>query len=60
MRGAPIAAAFVYRNANDPGALYIQEQVQSLGLRNAVRAACELGPDEEDLVEEITNAAGQF
>jgi mannitol-1-phosphate 5-dehydrogenase len=52
-----IAAALRYENPNDPGAVYVQEQVQKLGLREAVRGVCELQPGEEDLLEQILAAA---
>jgi mannitol-1-phosphate 5-dehydrogenase len=52
-----IAAALRYENPNDPGAVYVQEQVRKLGLREAVRDVCELQPGEEDLLEQIVAAA---
>jgi mannitol-1-phosphate 5-dehydrogenase len=52
-----IAAAFYYRDEGDPGALYVQEQIRSAGLRGAIRTVCELNPEEEDLIEEIAAAA---
>jgi mannitol-1-phosphate 5-dehydrogenase len=45
-----LAAALLYRNPEDAGATYVQEQLASLGLPGAIRALCELTPDEEDLV----------
>jgi mannitol-1-phosphate 5-dehydrogenase len=51
-----IAAAFRYDNPEDAGAVYAQEQVRKEGLREAVRAVCELQPGEEDLLEQIVAA----
>ena len=39
-----------------PARFYVQEQVRSAGLCLAIRTLCELGPDEEDLVEAIATA----
>ena len=51
-----IAAAFLYRNPDDPGAVYVQERVAAVGLPAAVRELCELTAAEEDLVEMIVAA----
>jgi mannitol-1-phosphate 5-dehydrogenase len=48
-----LAAALLYRNPRDAGATYVQEQIASLGLPDAIRTLCELTPDEEDLVAAI-------
>jgi mannitol-1-phosphate 5-dehydrogenase len=51
-----LAAALLYRNPKDAGATYVQEQIASLGLPDAIRMLCELTPDEEDLVAAIAEA----
>jgi mannitol-1-phosphate 5-dehydrogenase len=51
-----LAAALLYRNPEDAGATYVQGQIASLGLPDAIRALCELTADEEDLVAAIARA----
>jgi len=48
-----IAAALVFRNPADPGAVYVQERIAAAGLAAAVRELCELAAAEEDLVAAI-------
>ena len=48
-----IAAAFRFRNPDDPGAVYVRERVAAVGLSAAVAEVCELRPDEDDLREMI-------
>jgi mannitol-1-phosphate 5-dehydrogenase len=51
-----IAAAFLYEDPGDPGAVLVQEAVATRGLPDAVRDVCELTDDEVDLIEMITEA----
>jgi mannitol-1-phosphate 5-dehydrogenase len=51
-----IAAGFLFRNPDDPGAVYVQERVAAVGLPAAVRELCELAADEEDLAQMILAA----
>ena len=51
-----LAAALLYENRDDEGAVYVQEQIASQGLPDAVRALCELSADDDDLVAEVTGA----
>ena len=44
-----IAAAFCFRNPDDPGAVYVRERVAAVGLAAAVVEVCELSPEEDDL-----------
>jgi mannitol-1-phosphate 5-dehydrogenase len=45
-----IAAALLYRNPDDPGALFVQSRLAEVGPAEASRELCEFGPDEEELV----------
>lgn len=51
-----LAAALLYENPDDAGAAYVQEQVASLGLPDAIPALCELSADEDDLVTAVARA----
>lgn len=51
-----IAAAFLYRNPADAGALYVQQRLAEADLADVVRELCGLTSDEEDLVEAIVAA----
>ena len=51
-----IAAAFRFRNPDDPGAVYVRERVAAVGLPAAVAEVCELSPAEDDLREMICQA----
>jgi mannitol-1-phosphate 5-dehydrogenase len=55
-----LAAALLYRNPEDAGATYVQEQLASLGLLDAIRALCELTADEDDLVIAIARDYGRL
>ena len=44
-----IAAAFRFRNPDDPGAVYVRERMAAVGLPAAVAEVCELTPAEDDL-----------
>ena len=44
-----IAAAFRFRNPDDPGAVYVRERVAAVGLPAAVVEVCELTSEEDDL-----------
>jgi mannitol-1-phosphate 5-dehydrogenase len=48
-----IAAAFLYGDPGDPGAVFVQERIAAVGIPAAVREVCELADDEADLVESI-------
>jgi mannitol-1-phosphate 5-dehydrogenase len=48
-----IAAAFLYEDPGDPGAIFVQERIAVLGIPAAVREVCELVGDEADLAEMI-------
>jgi mannitol-1-phosphate 5-dehydrogenase len=51
-----IAAGFLFRNPDDPGAAYVQERVSEVGVHVAVRQVCELTDAEGDLVAAIVEA----
>ena len=53
-----IAAAFRFRNPDDPGAVYVRERVAAIGLPAAVAEVCELTPAEDDLKVMICQAYG--
>ena len=53
-----IAAAFRFRNPDDPGAVYVRERVAAIGLPAAVAEVCELSPAEDDLKVMICQAYG--
>jgi len=55
-----LAAALLYENPGDAGAAYVQEQVVSLGLPDAIRALCELSADEDDLVAAVARACDRL
>jgi mannitol-1-phosphate 5-dehydrogenase len=50
------AAAFLFRNPCDPGAVAVQERVRQSGIESAVRELCELTDAEADLVAAIVEA----
>jgi mannitol-1-phosphate 5-dehydrogenase len=51
-----IAAALYFRNPDDPGAVYVQEQVAQLGAAAAVRALWGFTEEENELVQAISDA----
>ena len=53
-----IAAAFRFRNPDDPGAVYVRERVAAIGLPAVVAEVCELSPAEDDLKVMICQAYG--
>ncbi len=55
-----MAAALLYRNPGDTGAMAVQAQVKDLGLLGAVQVLCELGEDEADLVGAVKQAYTQL
>jgi mannitol-1-phosphate 5-dehydrogenase len=55
-----IAAALLFHNPADPGAVYVQERIAAAGLTAAVRELCELTAAEEDLVAAIVGATGRL
>ena len=55
-----IAAAFHYRNADDPGAVHVQRRLAEVGPLAAVRDVCELGEAEEDLAVSIADMVHQL
>ncbi len=50
------AAAFLYHNACDAGAIAIQERIAQCGIEVAVREICQLSPAEEDIATAVTAA----
>jgi len=51
-----IAAALLYQDAADPGAVYVQGRVAEMGIESAVVELCELQPGEGDLAALILTA----
>jgi mannitol-1-phosphate 5-dehydrogenase len=51
-----IAAGLHYDDPNDPGAIYVQGRIASLGPSEAVREICGLTEAELDLIEALTQA----
>jgi mannitol-1-phosphate 5-dehydrogenase len=51
-----IAAALRFDDPHDPGALYVQQRIATLGLPAAVREICGLAEAELDLIEAIVQA----
>ncbi len=51
-----IAAAFLYRNSADAGAVAVQTRVAAVGVVAAIRELCELRPDEEDMAGLVLSA----
>ena len=51
-----IAAALRFDHRDDPGAVYVQQAIAMLGLREAMREVCGLTDAEHDLVEAIVRA----
>ncbi|MGQ9501492.1 MAG: hypothetical protein ACUVSF_11470 [Anaerolineae bacterium] len=50
------AAAFLYHNASDAGAIALQEHITQRGIEAAVREICQLSLTEEDIVAAVTAA----
>jgi mannitol-1-phosphate 5-dehydrogenase len=55
-----IAAALLYRDAADPGAVFVQGRVAEAGIENAIVELCELQPGEKDLTALILSAYADF
>jgi len=55
-----IAAAFRFRNPDDPGAVYVRERVAAIGLPAAVAEVCELTSEEDALQALICEAYETF
>ena len=55
-----LAAAFLYQNPDDAGAMAVQARIAALGLPGAVRALCELTEDEADIVAAVERACAQL
>ena len=51
-----LAAALKYEDADDEGAVYVQQQIAAQGLPDAIRTLCGLSVAEDDLVSEIAEA----
>lgn len=54
------AAAFLYRNACDAGAVAVQERIARCGIEVSVREICQLSPAEEDIVTAVTAAYAEI
>jgi mannitol-1-phosphate 5-dehydrogenase len=55
-----IAAALYFRNPNDAGAIYVQEQVSKLGVASAVSELCGFTEGEQDLIQAIADEYRQL
>ncbi len=54
------AAAFLFRNPADPGAVYVQDRIAQNGIESAVREVCGLTPVEDDLANAIVKTYGEL